>query len=74
MSISNQYHILPINDSLPHRPHPQCDCKPEVKIMPDESKRWFHNAFDEREQFEDNGSWTAMDEDGNTLGLDDGAE
>ena len=55
-SLSDTYHVLPLNDLKPHVESERCACEPSVENL-NGGRLVTHNAYDGREFFEDDAAF-----------------
>jgi hypothetical protein len=51
--LSDNYHILPLNDTEEHERSPFCQCEPKIEKQENGSMLIIHNSFDGREMVEE---------------------
>jgi hypothetical protein len=58
--MSDDLHVLPVNDLKPHTAHRSCKCQPCEH--PEEPGLWLHNSWDGREFYEPDNEQVMNDE------------
>lgn len=63
----SDYHVIPVQDSIAHKPSSDCKCHP----LQAEQNLFIHNAKDTREKYERQGisshGWIVVEKDGESI-------